>query len=126
MICGVSLSGLLSAYITINYPNIFSYSLCQSGSFWWEHKWFEEMARQSSPIQARFWISVGDQETDENVSHSPTMFQEISQISGVEKAVQVIEELGGEVNYHLYSGGHEFAPWKEEAADAFHWLFREN
>ena len=35
LICGLSLSGLSAAYITLLYPSIFSYALCQSGSFWW-------------------------------------------------------------------------------------------
>lgn len=122
VLCGVSLSGLMSGYTTIHYPEVFSFSLCQSGSFWWKHEWFAEQVRSVSPIRGRFWFGVGDKETEEQVSHPPTLYQEISQISGVQKAAQLFSKLGAEVHYHLYSGGHEAEPWREELAEAVEWL----
>jgi enterochelin esterase family protein len=119
VICGLSLSGLASTYITFRYPEIFSFSLCQSGSFWWLHG--KEIL--FSPTKARFWLSVGDQETVAGVTHPPSgLVQEISQIEGVENAVKRIEALGGTTNYHRYAGGHAMAPWREELAPALKWL----
>ena len=124
-ICGLSLSGLSSAYATLNYPQVFSRSLCQSGSFWWRHEWFAAKARALGQLQAKFWLSVGDAETDVRAPHPPKGFsQEISQISGVEKAVTLIELLGGEVKHHLFSGGHSPVAWREELPEALRWLLQ--
>ena len=71
----------------------------------------------------RFWLSLGNKETDVNVSHPPSgLFQEINQIDGVRKAVALLQELGGKVKYNLFQGGHEVEPWKEEFPDALKWL----
>jgi hypothetical protein len=77
------------------------------------------------PVKTRFWLSVGDEETDTNVSHPPTgLFQGISQIAGVERARAVLEENGGDVNCHRYPGGHAIESWRAELGDALAWLLR--
>lgn len=118
LICGLSLSGLQAAYVTCRHPQTFSLCLSQSGSFWWLDGKEERLA----PTAAKFWLSVGDQETAENVSHSPELFQEISQIAGVERAVANLRQLGGTVRFHKYSGAHAPAPWRQELAPALRWL----
>jgi len=122
MICGLSLSGLQAAFTACRHPEVFSRVLCQSASFWWlsdnEIPW--------SPTTAKFWLSVGDQETATNVSHPPTgLFQKISQIAGVEAAARSLSALGGTVHYNLYPGGHAAAPWREELKPALRWLLSE-
>ena len=125
IIAGLSLSGLMAAYLTLKYPQHFDYCLSQSGSHWWNHEWFATMARQLAPIRARFWFSVGDRETEVNVKHPPTgLLQEISQIAGVEKAALVLQEIGGTVHYHVYHGGHSLQCWREELNEALPWLLR--
>jgi len=118
LICGLSLSGLQAAYVTCRHPQTFSLCLSQSGSFWW----LDGKEDRLSPTAAKFWLSVGDQETAENVSHPPELFQEISQIAGVERAAATIRQLGGTVRYHKFSGGHAAAPWRQELAPALRWL----
>ena len=123
IICGLSLSGLLGAYISLHYPKVFSYCLSQSGSFWWKHEWFRKMATNLSAKHQRYWLSVGNEETDVNVSHPPSgLFQEINQIEGVKKAVVLLQELGGEVNFNLFKGGHKVEPLKAELPIALKWL----
>jgi enterochelin esterase-like enzyme len=123
LICGVSLSGLASAHIAIRFPMVFSYSLAQSGSFWWSRCQFASLASSRSTVGSRFWISVGDKETDVNVTHPPTgMFQEFSQIAGARSAVDVLKSGGAEVKYNIFAGGHEFGPWTRELGDAVQWL----
>ena len=125
LICGVSLSGLAAAHIAVRYPQLFSAALCQSGSFWLEPESFAALVRARPPARSRFWLSVGDQETDVNVSHPPTgLFQTISQIEGVERARSVLLEAGADVRLHRFNGGHTFPPWRGELADALHWLAR--
>lgn len=126
MICGLSLSGLMAGYLTLKYPQHFAGCLSQSGSYWWNHEWFAGMAGQQRSINARFWLSVGDQETEVDVKHPPTgLLQEISQISGVEKAAQILKEIGGTVHYHQYHGGHSLPCWRNELSDALLWLAAE-
>ena len=123
IICGLSLSGLMSVYLTLQYPQYFSGCLSQSGSHWWSHEWFTQMAQSKRPITANFWLSVGDQETGVNVKHPPTgLLQEISQIEGVEKAARTLKEIGGIVYYHQYHGGHSLQCWRSELDLALQWL----
>ena len=125
LICGLSLSGLAAAHIALLYPTRFPAALCQSGSFWWEPDAFARLAQERPPVGTRFWLSVGDEETDTGVSHPPTgLFQGISQIDGVERARAVLEEHGGDVNFQRYRGGHSFEHWQAELGDALPWLLR--
>ena len=125
LICGLSLSGLAAAHIALLYPTRFPAALCQSGSFWLAPDAFAELARQRPPVKTRFWLSVGDEETDEDVTHPPTgLFQGISQIAGVERARAALEENGGDVNCHRYPGGHSVEQWRAELGDALQWLLR--
>jgi enterochelin esterase family protein len=125
LVCGLSLSGLAAAHIALLYPARFPAALCQSGSFWFEPDAFAQLARQHPPVSSRFWLSVGDEETAQNVSHPPSgMFQGISQIAGVEHARAVLAETGGDVSYHRFRGGHAFEPWRAELGDALPWLLR--
>ncbi len=126
LICGVSLSGLASAHIALKFPRVFSSALCQSGSFWWNRKHFAKLPSKHAPIESRFWLSVGDKETDENVFHPPTnMHQEFSQIVGAQSAVAALKSTGAKVNYQLLRGGHEFGPWTAELGEALQWLTAE-
>jgi enterochelin esterase-like enzyme len=102
----------------MQHPDAFSSALCQSGSFWW----LADNAILSPPTSARFWLSVGTEEVETGVQHTPTLFQRVSQIEGVERAARFLESLGGTVHYNLYSGGHAFPPWREELATALRWL----
>jgi enterochelin esterase-like enzyme/ribosomal protein S18 acetylase RimI-like enzyme len=126
VIVGASLSGLMAAYLTLKYPEDFAYCLSQSGSHWWKHEWFAQMARASAPTRARFWLSVGDQETETNVKHPPSdLLQEISQIAGVNKVLQVLRQIGGTVHCHQYPGGHSVEHWCQELSQALPWLLAE-
>jgi enterochelin esterase family protein len=125
VICGLSLSGLAAAHIALLYPTRFPAALCQSGSFWLDPDAFAHVAQQRPPVGTRFWLSVGDEETDAGVSHPPTgLVQRMSQIEGVERARAVLEEHGAEVNCHRYRGGHTFEHWRAELSDALPWLLR--
>jgi enterochelin esterase family protein len=116
LIGGLSLSGLASAWLALQYPEHFPGCLCQSGSFWWNSEHFTRMAPQRAPVKNRFWLSVGDQETE--VDEPP----EVSQIVGVNHALQVLRSLGGTVHYHEYHGDHDLKYWREELDQALHWL----
>jgi len=117
---GLSLSGLAAAHIALRHPDLFSRVLCQSGSFWW----LADHALDLPTTQARFWLSVGDEETATEISHPPSgLYQRISQIEGVKLAAQRLEALGATIKLNVYPGGHAAAPWKAELGPALRWLF---
>ncbi len=117
LIGGLSLSGLMSAYVTLQHPNQFRYCLSQSGSFWWHGEHFTKTAAKHAPIKNRFWLSVGDQETE--VDEPP----EVSQIVGVNNAHEALKTIGATVHYHEYHGGHDLKFWRAELSEALLWLF---
>jgi enterochelin esterase family protein len=122
LICGLSLSGLAAAHVTFQYPRLFNRALCQSGAFWW-------LAQQDLELpvnHTRFWLSVGSQETATEVTHPPLdLYQEVSQIEGVEWAADRFQDQGALVQYQQYLGGHEIAPWRVELTPALTWLLAE-
>jgi enterochelin esterase family protein len=127
LIAGLSLSGLMATYQTVAFPLRFGLCLSQSGSHWWRPEEFADLVRQKTPLHAKFWLSVGDHETQTGVAHPPTgLFQEISQIDGVERAGRVLEEAGATVRHHCFPGEHSAKCWREELPDALRWLLGES
>jgi enterochelin esterase family protein len=120
LIGGLSLSGLASAWLALQYPGHFPYCLSQSGSFWWNDEHFTKIAAQHQPLTNRFWLSVGDEETE--VDNPP----EVSQIVGVKNAHAVLKTLGATVHYHEYHGGHDLKYWREELGEALAWLLTDS
>jgi enterochelin esterase-like enzyme len=120
LIGGLSLSGLASAWLALQYPGHFRCCLSQSGSFWWNDEWFTKMTSQHKPITNRFWLSVGDQETE--VDAPP----EVSQIVGVKNAHRALRALGATVHYHEYHGGHDLKYWRDELDQALPWLLADD
>lgn len=122
LLAGVSLSALAAAHAATLYPSVFSTCLCQSGSFWW----LADHEIELPATRAKFWLSVGDQETATDVSHPPTpLLQRVSQIDGVADAANRLRAAGGEVRHCVFSGGHAFEPWTEELPKALTWLLCE-
>jgi len=120
LIGGLSLSGLAAAWLALQYPGHFRYCLSQSGSFWWNDQHFIKMAAQRAPVKARFWLSVGDQETE--VDDPP----EVSQIVGVKNAREVLKSLGATVHYHEFHGDHDLKYWRAELEQALRWLLSDH
>ncbi|WP_309387683.1 alpha/beta hydrolase [Cerasicoccus frondis] len=123
IIAGLSLSALQSAYIVLRYTSRFDYCLAQSGAFWWNDSAFMREAKEHSAAGQRFWLSVGNRETQSGLTHQPSgMRQDLSQLDSVRAAVDVLRSIGSEVHYHEYEGGHAAKPWREELPAAFAWL----
>jgi enterochelin esterase-like enzyme len=119
LICGLSLSALAGAYVAVRYPEVFAYALCQSGSFWW----LKDRELHWPRTNAKFWLSVGDQETAKGLSHAPSgLRQEITQIEGVANAVELLTSLGATVKHSMHPGVHSTTPWREELPPALKWL----
>jgi iron(III)-enterobactin esterase len=121
LICGLSLSGLAATHIALLYPDLFPYCLSQSGSFWWNDEWLTSQV--TAPIKGKFWLSVGDKETDEGISHEPTgLRQDVSQVASVQRMAETLSKAGAEVRHRVFEGGHEMPPWEKELPEALAWL----
>lgn len=122
LIVGVSLSGLMAAYVALHHPGVFSSALCQSGSFWW----LADHPRAWPATAARLWLSVGDEETATNVAHVTHLpgglLQRVSQLDGVDAAARAFAACGATVHAPRFAGGHAVAPWRADLAPALRWL----
>jgi enterochelin esterase-like enzyme len=122
LIVGLSLSGLAAAHIALTHRNRFSKAICQSGSFWWNGEWFAKNALALSSAKGRFWLSVGDQETESGVVHGPTgLRQDVSQIAGCERAARTLQSAGHKVHLNRFAGGHDTTAWKADLPLALKW-----
>lgn len=128
LIGGLSLSGLQAAYTALAAHEVFSLTLCQSGSLWWNNEWLRNEwlkndLQSRSTTGGKFWISVGDQETDSGIIHPPTdLVQDVDQISAVTQFSDGLKAHGDRVHYHLFAGGHDPKCWEAEFSDALQWL----
>ena len=125
LIGGLSLSGLASAWLAVQYPGHFRHCLSQSGAFWWDDESFVKMAGQRTQLNTRFWLSVGDQETEVD-EPPPGSLPEVSQVVGVQNARRVLKTLGATVHYHEYHGGHDMKYWRAELEQALYWLLADH
>jgi len=122
-ICGLSLSGLAATYLTLTRPLLFPRALGQSASFWWSDEWLVHHLPTLFTRPGRFWLSVGDKERQSGILHVK-LFQGVPQVDAVERMANALSQRGCEVKYHLFQGGHEIPPWKDELPRALTWLLR--
>lgn len=121
-VVGLSLSGLMAVHVALRYPQHFNACVSQSGSHWWDYESFGETVKRHAPVRGRFWLSVGSQETQTDVHHPPTgLHQKVSQVDGVQRAVQALSQAGGVVHYHEFEGGHARECWRDELEEAVRW-----
>jgi enterochelin esterase-like enzyme len=122
-LCGLSLSGLSALFTALRHPAIFSGVLSQSPSAWWNDEWLANSLQEHDRAPGRFWLSVGNLERDENVSHPPTgLFQKTSQLDSCRRLAERLTGLCGELKFAEYFGGHDPQCWASELPDALAWL----
>jgi len=123
-LCGLSLSGLQALFTAIQHPQVFSGVLSQSPSAWWNDEWLAASLPRDG-VGGRYWISVGNQELQEGVSHPPTgLFQKTSQMASVGRLSDKLKESKNDVRYNEFSGGHDPVQWAEELPQALRWLIK--
>jgi enterochelin esterase family protein len=123
LIAGPSLGGLAAAHITLTYPNVFARCLSQSGSFWWRNEWLTRHLNELPESKSRFWIGVGDEETQSGISHPPTgLKQNVPQKDACGSFARTLTERGHDTRFSVHAGGHEAGPWRSELPEAMAWL----
>ena len=126
-LCGLSLSALCAAFTALRRPDVFSGVLSQSPSAWWNDEWLAASLTGASARPAPIWLSVGDQEVQENISHPPTgLFQNTSQLDSVRRLAETLTACGGDVRYNEFHGGHDPRCWADELPQALAWLIQDS
>jgi enterochelin esterase family protein len=114
-IAGLSLTALSAAHIALTRPEAFARVLSLSGSFWWNDCWLPRRVRSMSRAPVRFRLTVGVNETQENLIHSNhdhDLLQETSQIDSNRKMRDALIAAGYAVSYSENPGGHDCSSWR--------------
>jgi enterochelin esterase family protein len=134
-LCGLSLSGLAALFTSLRHPGIYAGVLSQSPSAWWNDEWLRDEWRRNEwrgksrprDRRGRFWISVGTQELQENVTHPPTgLLQKTSQLDSVRRLARAIAATEQDIRLAEYDGGHDPACWARELPEALAWLLTDH
>ena len=122
VLAGLSLSGLAAAFAATQYQHAFAAAICQSPSFWWQDGWFFKNLASATGTSQKLWISVGEQETDSDIYHSPSnMFQKLTQVEACDAASAALQQGGYEVRYRKFAGGHDPSCWRDDLVLALPW-----
>jgi enterochelin esterase family protein len=121
VLIGLSLSGLAAAHAALT-TNRFRVAVCQSPSFWWEGERLASLLPLANGEAPRFWVSVGDLETDSGVSHPPSgLLQGTSQRDSCERGSAALRAAGYQVASRVFPGGHDATCWRDDLALALPW-----
>ena len=122
-LCGLSLSGLAAISAMLQHPTAFCGVLAQSPSAWWDDERLARSLGDGKRCESRVWISVGNQEVQENVLHSQVgLFQKASQRDSVRRLAEKLRGRCKEVHHEEFSGGHDMKCWATELPQALAWL----
>ena len=112
IICGLSLTGLTSAFIGMVLPNHFRKILCQSGAFWWNNEWLIDQMKRSNLYRSSFYLCVGNKEKQININHYPGFFQTISQLDSNRRMRDLLISKDVLMVYEEVNGSHSQDTWK--------------
>lgn len=103
---GSSLGGLISLYIGVSHPKVFSGIIAMSPSIWWSNGGIIEwlLNNDLGAWQGRIWVDMGTREGDEAIEFSRKLAEAVK---------KNLPEFKG-LNYKEFSGGtHSEASWKQ-------------
>ena len=124
VLVGLSLSGLAATHVALRHPSWFQAVITQSASFWWEREQLRQKLPQATDEHPRFWISVGNEEIDDDVFHaSAGLHQTVSQINACQGMHEAMQEFGYRTEYRVFSGGHDCDCWRDDLRLALLWAF---
>ena len=119
-VAGSSLGGLGAAWLGYRLPHAIGNVISQAGVFWWgpgyqwgaphsrqsyEAEWLTQRFRASPRLPLRFWMEIG-------LLDSPRM------LDANRRMKAVIEDVGYDIAYREFCGGHDFVLWRGTLAQA--------
>ncbi len=125
ILAGSSYGGLASAYVALEYPELFGNVLSQSGSFWWrlpekpgqilphpsgETNYIASSFARSPRLPLRFYLDAGSGEIDLTGKGRSILFN-------TRYLRDVLLAKGYPVHYREFIGGHDFLNWRGTLAD---------
>jgi enterochelin esterase family protein len=122
IICGLSLTGLTSAFIGMVLQTHFRKIICQSGAFWWNNEWLIHNTKNYKLENLSFFICVGNKETQTNINHYPGFVQTISQLDSNRRMRNVLIREDVLIKYAEVNGNHSLDTWKETLPLAISYL----
>ncbi len=100
---GASLGGLISVYITWNYPGIFGFCASQSGAFFPDRSTVMRMVEEGPRRDIRYYLDWGTYETDIARSN--------------EEMREALLGGGHELEWHVFHEGHSWGSWRAHVDD---------
>jgi enterochelin esterase-like enzyme len=115
---------LAAGHAALLHPDAFAAVVCQSPSFWFAGERFAAAVIGSIGRLPPYWISVGDQETSQDIRHPPTgLWQQVSQINACQRAGAALRAQGCAVSCRVFTGGHDPDCWQEDLRLALPWAW---
>lgn len=110
-VLGASMGGLMSLYTGLRLPHIFAKVICQSGVYILPEFRFVvvDLVNSSPPPAMDIWMDVGRYE---------------SLLENNRQMVGLLQDKKYRVNYHEFSGGHNFTSWRNALPLGLEHLFR--
>jgi len=121
-LAGMSLGGLASSFIALEYPQRFGKVLSQSGSFWWT---FEPDSPQYDGTERAGWLRrrFAERPTAKTQLYlSAGLFEGSREGSGVLEENRALRDAlrrqGYSIAYQEFAGGHDHLAWRATLPDA--------
>lgn len=116
---GSSLGGLLSAYLGLQFSDVFGKLAVLSPSVWWDRRWIlKYVDRLQAKSRPRIWLDVGTEEGAHIVSDAVRLHEIL-----LEKGWQD----GRDLHFEKFPGGqHNEASWSQRVAPFLQFLFPVN
>jgi enterochelin esterase family protein len=121
---GSSAGGVAATYAAMELPDIFGNVLSQSGAFRFGlpgeegHEWLTRQFAAREKLPLKFYLDAGSLETKSlrQIGDAPTLLESNHNFR------KVLEEMGYDVLYHEFSGGHDYISWRGTLSDGLLYL----
>ncbi|WP_231617143.1 enterochelin esterase [Erwinia sorbitola] len=125
VVAGQSYGGLAAMYAGLHWPERFGRILSQSGSFWWPN--FRLVTHFSESGEHEMGWLTGQVINGELPAGRLKIFQEAGDREGdmawVNQQIrQALLPVGHDINFRIFSGGHDALCWRGGLLDGLRWL----
>lgn len=113
---GSSLGGLVTLYLGLKYPDVFTRLAVMSPSVWWDRRAILRNVREARPKpRLRIWLDIGTREGRHHVANADLLHAGLIKAGWIE---------GEDLHYEQVSGGtHSEASWAARFDRVLEWLF---
>ena len=115
---GSSLGGLVTLYLGLKYPDVFSKLAVMSPAVWWDRRAILRNVREARPKPPlRIWVDMGTREGRSHLANAELLKAGLVRAGWVE---------GDDLHYeHVHGGSHSERSWADRFDRVLEWLFPE-